>query len=72
MQRGPEILRDSMQVAPRPRPFRGLPLCEDIFWKNEGLAPVKSSCDFCGFLFHGPKRAHVQVTPESPVLTVFP
>jgi pyruvate kinase len=31
-----------------------------------------SSRDFCGFLFRGPKRAHVQVTPESPVLTVFP
>jgi Transposase and inactivated derivatives len=27
-----------------------------------------SSRDFCGFLFRGPKRAHVQVTPESPVL----
>ncbi|MGY2880115.1 hypothetical protein ACVWZ1_002954, partial [Thermostichus sp. MS-CIW-25] len=27
-----------------------------------------SSRDFCGFFFHGPKRAHVQVTPESPVL----
>jgi hypothetical protein len=32
----------------------------------------QSSRDFCGFLFRGPKRAHVQVTPESPVLTVFP
>jgi IS605 OrfB family transposase len=29
---------------------------------------VGSSRDFCGFLFHGPKRVHVQVTPESPVL----
>jgi transposase len=27
-----------------------------------------SSRDFCGFLFRGPKRAHVQVAPESPVL----
>jgi excisionase family DNA binding protein len=27
-----------------------------------------SSRDFCGFLFHGPKRVHVHVTPESPVL----
>jgi hypothetical protein len=27
-----------------------------------------SSRDFCGFLFRGPKRAHIQVTPESPVL----
>jgi hypothetical protein len=34
--------------------------------------PAGSSRDFCGFLFRGPKRAHVQVTPESPVLTVFP
>jgi hypothetical protein len=35
-------------------------------------ALMGSSRDFCGFLFRGPKRAHVQVTPESPVLTVFP
>jgi multiple sugar transport system permease protein len=35
-------------------------------------AASRSSRDFCGFLFRGPKRAHVQVTPESPVLTVFP
>jgi hypothetical protein len=42
--------------------------------EEELLLHVKrgSSRDFCGFLFHGPKRVHVQVTPESPVLTVFP
>ena len=41
------------------------------FWVGEyGL--TRSSRDFCGFLFRGPKRVHVQVTPESPVLTVFP
>jgi hypothetical protein len=31
-----------------------------------------SSRDFCGFFSRGPKRVHVQVTPDSPVLTVFP
>jgi multiple antibiotic resistance protein len=36
------------------------------------VAGGRSSRDFCGFFFRGPKRAHVQVTPESPVLTVFP
>jgi hypothetical protein len=35
---------------------------------RENAEKTWSSRDFCGFLFRGPKRAHVQVTPESPVL----
>jgi len=41
---------------------------EEVLSLLQSLPPRGSSRDFCGFLFRGPKRAHVQVTPESPVL----
>jgi hypothetical protein len=41
---------------------------EEVLSLLQSLPPRGSSRDFCGFLFHGPKRVHVQVTPESPVL----
>jgi hypothetical protein len=55
-------LRDLSQLDLKRQQYRA------ILYLAEGGATFGSSRDFCGFLFRGPKRAHVQVTPESPVL----